>query len=420
MMLNRRAFLLPTAAALSGFSPMPAQARTVTRRIESGVDHNHCTTRQFQHMSFCHKGVWFVFYSDGKSYWYQSSADSGENWRRADRPIDTGPNGSTSFDVALADDRVYATHVHYPQGRYDPSAAYARDPAKRGEYTSQGRVKEGLFRGGQIEWVADRDPGFTPDYCNLVRDSEGRLWIFTRQDGAAVAYGQLDSKDIGKWTQAEVCIPIQGRHAMDAAALDRGQLFAASILTTDGKLYGNLYDGKHWGKEPVLIADDVTRIAGDDRRLSLEFDPTQKLLHLLYIDAASTLRYRSLKAPYGPGKWYPRLSSPGLELGSGIFTSALSADSSRTPYGLIVTYEIEKYTGKDARVYTGELYARRFDGRRWAGRPLLVSEPDTIMNWYPNVNQDARDGLCVLYSKSEDERDPMIPLSIMVTLFHVL
>ncbi len=64
---------------------------------------------------------------------------------------------------------------------------------------------------------------------------------------------------------------------MDAAALDRGQLFAASILTTDGKLYGNLYDGKHWSKEPVLIADEVTRIAGDDRRLSLEFDPSRTL-----------------------------------------------------------------------------------------------------------------------------------------------
>ncbi len=414
-MWNRRVFLFQ-AAALVGCSPKLPLAQAVTRRIESGVDHNHCTTRQFQHMSFWHQGVWFVFYSDGKDYRYQTSADSGQTWRRADRPIDVGPNGSTSFDVAQAGDTVYAVHVHYPLGRYDPSAAYARDPARRGEYTSQGRVKKGLIRGRQIEWVENQDPGFTPDYCNLVRDSEGHFWIFTRQNQVGIAYRGLRPEDIGEWAPAGVCIPIEGRHAMDAAALDAGQLYAASVLTTGGKLYGNLYDGEHWGDKPVLIADNMTTVAGDDRRLSLEFDPTRKRLHLLYIDGTSTLRYRSLDPPYGSKGWHPPLSSPGLELGSGVFTSALSVDSSRTPYGLVVTYGLEKYAGEDARVHTGELYVRSFDGQQWTGKPLLVSEPNTTGNWYPNVNQDARDGLCVLYSRSEDERNLMVPLSIMATV----
>ena len=91
-------------------------------------------------MSFRHEGVWFVFYSDGKDYRYQTSADAGETWRPADQPIDIGRNGSTSFDVAKVGNTVYTAHVHYPLGRYDPSAAYAREPARRGEYTSQGRV----------------------------------------------------------------------------------------------------------------------------------------------------------------------------------------------------------------------------------------------------------------------------------------
>lgn len=414
-MLSRRAFLLPTVAALAGCSPRGTRLQPVTRQIESGVDHNHCTTRQFQHMSFRHQGIWFVFYSDGKDYRYQTSADSGETWRRADQAIDIGPNGSTSFDVVRIGDKVYAAHVLYPQGRYDPSAAYASDPARRGEYTAQGRVKKGLIGGGQIEWVADEDPGFTPDYGNLVQDSSGRFWIFTRKNGVGVAYRTRRPKEIREWEET-VCIPVEGRHAMDAAALDGERLYVASILTTGGKLYGNLYDGERWGAEPVLVADDMTTVAGDDRRLSLEFDPTQKRLHLVYIDAASTLRYRALHAPYGPEDWGPPLHSPGLDLGSGIFTSALSVDSSSTPYGLVVTYGLEKYAGDDARIRTGEIYARRSDGRQWAGDALLVSEPGTIYNWYPNVNQDARDGLCVLYSRSEDEHNVMVPLSIMVTV----
>ena len=61
------------------------QRRVVTREIESSVDHNHCTTRQFQHMSFKHGGAWFVFYSDGKDYVYQTSSDEGQTWQRGRR-----------------------------------------------------------------------------------------------------------------------------------------------------------------------------------------------------------------------------------------------------------------------------------------------------------------------------------------------
>ena len=222
--------------------------------------------------------------------------------------------------------------------------------------------------------------------------------------------------DIEEWTPAEVCIPIEGRHAMDAAALDDGRLYVASVLTTGGQLYGNLFDGQRWGQKPTLIADEMTTVAGDDRRLSLEFDPTQRRLHLLYIDATSTLRYRSLDSPYGATNWTPPLSSSGLELISGVFTTALSVDSSGSPYGLIVTYGLEKFAGEDSRVHTGELFVRRLDGRGWSGAPLRVSEPNTVHNWYPNVNQDTREGLCVLYSRSEDERNPMVPLSIMATV----
>ena len=32
----------------------------IIREIEPSVDHSHCTTRQFQHKTFYHEGVWFV------------------------------------------------------------------------------------------------------------------------------------------------------------------------------------------------------------------------------------------------------------------------------------------------------------------------------------------------------------------------
>jgi len=194
-------------------------------------------------------------------------------------------------------------------------------------------------------------------------------------------------------------------------------LYVVSMLTPQGKLYGNLYDGQRWGRQPVLIADDVTQVAGDDRRLSLEFDPTQGRLHLVYVDANNRLRYRTLDTPCGRDAWRPALSSPGIELAAGVFTCALSVDSSRSPHGLVITYGMEKHRGRDRRERTGELYARRFDGRSWQGEPILISKPGTIYNWYPSVNRDARQGLCVMYSRSVDKTRLQKPLAVMVSVY---
>jgi hypothetical protein len=213
-----------------------------------------------------------------------------------------------------------------------------------------------------------------------------------------------------------VCIPLKGRHALDAAALDKQRLYAVSVLTTDGTLYGNLHDGNAWGDNPVLLATDMTTVAGDDRRLAMEFDPTQNQLHLVYVDARNKLRYRYLDSPYRPSDWRPALSTPGSELASEVFTCAMSVDSSKTPYELVIVYGLEKHVGDDKRQRTGELHARRFDGKKWLGEPMQVSQPDTIYNWYPNVNQDTKDGLCVLYSRSIDQFHLGIPLAVMISV----
>ena len=166
----------------------------------------------------------------------------------------------------------------------------------------------------------------------------------------------------------------------------------------------------------VLLADNVTTVAGDDRRCSLQFDPTQKRLHLIYVDAQNKLRYRFLDAPYRPENWNPPLSGYSRELAAGVFTCALSVDSSKTPYDLMITYGIEKHLGKDKRVRTGLLYARRFNGRKWQNSAVLVSQPGTIYNWYPNVNQDVSNGLAVMYSRSVNEEHLGIPLAVMVSI----
>lgn len=385
-------------------------------QIDGPIDHNHCTTRQFQHMTFCHEGTWFVFYSDGKGFQYQTSVDNGKTWQRADEPVAPAPNGSSSFDVLKVGGTVYVSHAHYPLGRYDVNAPYAKDPARRGEYTHEGRVKKGRVEGRRISWLQDVNPGFTPDYCNMVQDSNGFFWVFTREDQLGTAHRSRNPNDIQTWEPQSICLPVKGRHALDAAALEDGKLYAVSLLTTDGKLLGNLYDGKKWGDSPVLVADDLTTVAGDDRRLAIEFDPTQNRLHLIYVDAKNRLRHRHLDPPYRRSDWQPTLSRSGLELASGVFTCALSVDSSSMPYGLVITYGLEKHVGKDKRQRTGELYARRFDGQEWRGEPMLVSQPGTIHNWYPNVNQDVREGLCVLYSRSKDREHLGVPLAVMVSI----
>ena len=408
--------LLLPAGQTPAMGQITSDDKAVIREINSSIDHNHCTTRQFQHKTFYHEGVWFVFYSDGAYFCYQTSDDMGETWQLAKEPIDQAPNGSSSFDVIKTGNKVYICHAFYPLGRYDVNAPYARDPSRRGEYRTEGRVKEGRIEGREIHWLADINPGFTIDYSNIVQDSDGYFWVFARKSQQGVVYSSQRPNNIEEWMPESICLSETGRHAFNAEAMNEGTLYIVSMLTSEGKLYGNLYDGQTWGEEAVLIADDVTKVAGDDRRLSLEFDPILNRLHLIYIDAESILRYRYLDAPYQPENWQPGLSEDGLELATNIFTCAMSLDTSQSPYGLVITYGLEKHAGKDKRERTGELYVRSFNGQAWLGEEIHMSQPGTIHNWYPNVNQVCNNGICLMYSRSVDKTVLGKPLAVMVSV----
>lgn len=88
----------------------------------------------------------------------------------------------------------------------------------------------------------------------------------------------------------------------------------------------------------------------------------------------------------------------------------------QTPYDLMITYGIQKHVGRDKRERTGVLYARRFDGKQWRGNEILLSQPESIHNWYPNINQDISNGLCLMYSRSVDHAHLGKPLAVMVSV----
>jgi hypothetical protein len=392
-----------------------ASSEVIIRELETTVDHNHSTTRQFQHMVFALNDTWFVFYSDGKNFRYQTSDRMDGNWIRCKSPIDSAPNGSSGFDLINTRNVVYLAYPVYPMGRYDPNAPYARDSEHRYEYRVEGRIKKGLIEGHEIRWIIDKKTDFIPSYTKLVIDSLKRIWIFNREIQYMRSRRSREPECIDDFLPATVPIPVKGRHALDAVALDNGKMYAASVLTDQGFLYGNLFDGEKWSNSPVLIEDKMSKVAGDDRRLAMGYDPDEKRLHLIYIDSSGILRYRRLDYPYRPEDWIPQLGTQGRTLASSVFTCALSMVFSSTPNDLIITYGIEKYVDSDPRFRTGELFTRRFDGTGWVDRELLISQPGTIFNWYPNVNLDASKGLTILYSRSLNANKVVNPLAIMVS-----
>jgi len=86
----------------------------IIREIDTNIDHNHCTTRQFQHMTFQHEGVWFVFYSDGKDFRYQTSDDDGRTWRGG-LMIDERPGVSYPDGVQSPDGTIYLIYDYARQ-----------------------------------------------------------------------------------------------------------------------------------------------------------------------------------------------------------------------------------------------------------------------------------------------------------------
>jgi hypothetical protein len=178
-----------------------------------------------------------------------------------------------------------------------------------------------------------------------------------------------------------------------------------------GKLYANLFDGQKWGAEDIELATGMSTWAGTDRRMCAVFDEQAKVIHLAYVDGEGWLWYRRAKSPYGPEDW----SRPVRLHDFRTFTVVLSLDTSQRPAHLYLLFGKTLFQdGRDLRNTYGALYLQRLAGRTWS-QPVLVSEPDTIDNWYPNMNADVRHGLGILYlrgsGRTRDGEKP--PLDIL-------
>ena len=162
-----------------------------------------------------------------------------------------------------------------------------------------------------------------------------------------------------------------------------------------GKLYGRLFDGKNWSSEDYELASNMSTWRGTDRRMCAVFDRSSKIIHLAYVDGDGGLWYRNAKSPYHAEDW----SSPVKLQPFKTFTAVLSLDTSCKPAHVYLLFGKTIFENEnDLRSTYGELYIQRFDGETWS-EPILVSEPGTSENWYPNMNEDLCYGIGILYLK---------------------
>ena len=128
--------------------------------------------------------------------------------------------------------------------------------------------------------------------------------------------------------------------------------------------------------------------------MSAVWDPQAKVIHLSYFDHGSQLWYRTCKSPYSPEDWSDSIK---LKLFK-VFTNVMSLDTTRMPAHLCLLYGKTLFEHPDPRWQSGELYMTRFDSQTWS-ESVLISEPGTKYNWYPNMNADVSEGIGLLYLK---------------------
>ena len=129
--------------------------------------------------------------------------------------------------------------------------------------------------------------------------------------------------------------------------------------------------------------------------MSAVFEPARRAIHLVMVNGSFELVYRTCGEPYGPSDW----SAPLILSVDTIFTAVLGIDRTVIPARLALVYGVER-NSDGGRLHNGELYLKWFDGSAWEAGSLLVSEPGTTNNWYPNLLEDASGEIGLLYYKA--------------------
>ena len=414
--------LLTTIFSLLLFSMMLAEVEaaeawppTFTHaKIATTLGGWHSTTRGTIRLVFPHDGKWLVFRGDPNTYHF--SAD-GLTWTDTEAPqasrshlIDGNtiytfytvlvePEPKWIFDKYVCRGTISHTGIQWEAPhKIETRLGYYPDLKRdtNGYFTMTGRAalldEEGKFIGTEVLWKRSTHPNDISEWGQDVR------YIEQRSDRPIEG-------DRNSWKKI-------GSTVHENLTLEDGKSYAFAMMTVDrvGRLYGNLFDGEKWGADETGLATGMSTWAGTDRRMCAAFDKTAKVIHLAYVDGKGNLWYRHAKTPYSATDW----SEPTPLQSFKTFTVALSLDTSHEPNHVYVLFGKTLFEGKDLRNTYGELYLQRFDGKSWS-ESVLVSEPGTEDNWYPNMNADLKDGIGVLYLKGSGRTRPgkKPPLDIM-------
>jgi hypothetical protein len=373
----------------------------------------HSTTRGTIRLVFPYEGKWLVFRGAPDTYHF---SEDGINWTGTEAPqasrshlidgntiytfysVMVEPAPKWIFDTFICQGTISGKEIQWEKPhKLDTRVSYYPDLKQdtNGYFTMTGRAalrdENNEFIGTEVLWKRSKRPNDISEWGPDVR------YIDRRSDRPV---------DENSWKRI-------GSTVHENLTLEDGKSYAFAMMTVDGvgRLYGNLHDGEKWMSEETEIATGMSTWAGTDRRMCAVFDRTAKVIHLAYVDGDGDLFYRNIKAPYSADDW----SEPLLLQPFKTFTVVLSLDTSHQPNHLYVMFGKTLFEdSKDLRNTYGALYLQRFDGQSWS-EPVLVSEPDTEDNWYPNMNADVRHGAGIVYLKGSHRTRPgdKPPLDIM-------
>jgi len=387
LLLATATVMLPAGVsdAPAGVTPQFKISKVFTTR--GGI---HTTTRGTIRLVFVHRGRWLVFHGGPNMYHF---SPDGVHWTAG------RIHQFDSRSYLIRGDKIYSfAHVDT-----DP------DPTRRKMVAA---AFCGTIRGDRIEWGR---PHFLPHltigyYVDLQQDSTGRFTATGRVPqfdksrkltGITIGWARtVRPNDITEWQPQQRVIhhisDMKSSEVHENIPLEDGKSYVIAMLSVNGqgRLYGNLFDGRKWGAQDVLLAENMSTVRGTDKRMSAVWDPKAKVIHLAYVDHDNRLWYRTCKSPYRPEDW----SKPVRLKPFKVFTCVLSIDTTKSPAHIWLLYGKTLFEHPDPRWQTGELYITGLDGKSWS-EPVLVSEPGTRYNWYPNMNEDASEGIGVLYLK---------------------
>lgn len=367
--------------------------------IDTSTD-DHVTTRQFQRKVFYINGRWFVFYSNGSDAYYASSAD-GLIWSMG--VIQSGLPHSSSIDVINTEINT-VNYFYFFYSSSSNSILNAREDVIN---------NQAITLGTPYSIYPDTETDELIFYSSASLDPDNFFWIASRHKLASEEYYDVivsrsnNPLDIMNWTPKGVALNNTDTLSMapQIIGLGGGKAYLAAKATAKGLILGRLYDGQQWsGTDSVLGLS--SKVAGDDRRMSMIFESGTGDLHLVYIDNNSHLRYRVLSPPYGENNWQPPLEQPGNLVvkdsqGQALetYTCVLAMDESVVPANIYLLYGGTKYKGSSPAALAGELRLLRYANAKWSSRSLLMSEEGKIYNRYPSLIKSADQKIGVLYLK---------------------